>query len=140
LLAAVAVRRSRDWRIVVLASLAILGLVLALGDGTWLFRILQASIPGMGFIRYPIKYIVLVLAVVPILAAFGLRSLACGKEGPGRFECVCAALLLVLLGVILIWDWRTSDADDLRRATLQNGLVRGVAFVAIFLAGASFIR
>ena len=77
LLAAVAVRRVRDWRVRLLAALVFLSLVLALGDRGLLFRALRSCLPGVGFARYPIKFVILDL---------GDRS-AAGRvraAGPGR--------------------------------------------------------
>src|ERR1035438_4325865 len=75
LLAAIAVWRVRDWRVRVVAALVLLGLVLALGDATLLYRGLRACFPGLGFVRYPVKFVILVLALAPLLAAFGIAAL-----------------------------------------------------------------
>ena len=75
LLAAVAVWRVRDWRVWVLAGLAFLGAVLALGDCTLLYGAVHACLPGIGFLRYPVKAVILVLALAPLLAAFGFAAL-----------------------------------------------------------------
>jgi hypothetical protein len=140
LLLAAAVWRARNWRVLTLAGLLLLGLVLALGDSTLLYRGLLACVPGIGFIRYPIKYVILVLAVAPVLAAYGFQALACGKPGAGRFEFGCALALLLLTGAIIVVDWNTTEHDEVWRATLINALARAGAFVVIAFAGFLFLR
>ena len=124
LLAAVAVWRVRDWRVRAMAVLVLLGLVLALGDGTLLYRGLRVCFPGLGFVRYPVKFVILVLALAPLLAAFGFAALA-GKTRPaGRFELIGALLMLLLVGAIVALDWKSSPPADAWRATWQSGLSR----------------
>jgi hypothetical protein len=140
LLAAVAVRRARNWSVLVLAGLLVAGLVLALGDNTALYRGLLSVFPGIGFIRYPVKYVILVLAVAPGLAAFGLKALETRKEGAGLFEAGCALLLLLLTGAIVVLDWNTANHDEIWRATWQNALARAGGFIVIVFAGFRFLR
>jgi hypothetical protein len=133
LLAAVAVWRVRDWRIRAMAALVLLGLILALGDCTLLYRGLRFCFPGMGFVRYPVKFVILVLALAPLLAAFGLSALTCKTRVAARFEIIGSLLMLLLVGVIVAVDSKSSMPEDAWRATWQSGLSRaaflGVAFV-----------
>jgi hypothetical protein len=140
LLAAVAVRRVRDWRVRVLAGLLFLGAVLALGDGTPLYGGLRACFPGMGFLRYPVKAVILVLTVAPMLAAFGAAALAERPERAGRFECGWALLMLLLIGAIVAWDLKSHLSDELWRATWQSGLSRAAFLVLMVFFGGLFLR
>jgi len=136
LLAAVAVWRVRDWRVRTMAGLTLLGLVLALGDSTLLYRGLQLTLPGLGFVRYPVKFVILVLALVPLLAAFGLTALTAGSHR-GRFEITLALLMLLIIGAIVAWESRFPLAQDAWRATWQSGLSRAVFLgLAVLLAAA----
>ena len=130
LLVAVAVRRARDWRARVLAGLLFLGLVLALGNSGLLYRGLRFCVPGLGFVRYPVKFVILILALAPLLAAFGFATLA-GKTWPTkRFEFGCALGLLLLIGMLVWLASRLPAAEGVWRATWQNGLARA-AFLAL---------
>ena len=132
LLLAVAVRRVRDWRVRVLAGLLFLGLVLALGNSGWLYRGLRVCFPGLGLVRYPVKFVILILALAPPLAAFGFAALA-GKSRPaGRFEFGSAFVMLLLIGMLVWLASRLPAAEGVWRATWQNGLARA-AFLALFL-------
>jgi hypothetical protein len=139
LLAAIAVWRVRDWRVRALAALVLLGLVLALGDGTLLYRGLRACFPGLGFVRYPVKFVILVLALAPLLAAFGVAALAGQTRQAGRFELIGALVMLLLVGAIVAVDWKASLPEDAWRATGQSGLSRAAFLVLAFLFTAALL-
>ena len=67
--------RARDSRAKWVAGLALAGLILSLGDGGQVLPILKKILPPLGFIRFPIKYVVLVVFALPLLAAFGVKAL-----------------------------------------------------------------
>ena len=139
LFGAVAVRRLRDWRVRALAGLLLLGLVMALGDGSLLYRGLRFCLPGIGFLRYPVKLVILVLAVAPLLAAFGLAVLAGTTRRAGRFEFAAALLMLLLIGAIVALDWKSGLPEDAWRATWQSGISRAAFLVLILLAAATLL-
>ena len=140
LLGAVAVRRVCDWRVRVLAGLLFVGLVLALGDASLLYCGLRFCFPGIGFLRYPVKFVILVLAVAPLLAAFGVAVLTREPDGAGRFECGWVVLMLLLIAAIVAWDWKSSLPDDVWRATWQSGLSRAAFLALLFVLGARFLK
>jgi hypothetical protein len=132
LLAVVALRRTRDWRVRLLATLCFLGLVLAWGETSFLFSLLRAGFAPLGFVPYPIKFVILVLAVTPPLAAFGFAALA-GTNRLERFEWGCGFAGLGLIPVIMGTDWNASVPADVHCAVWQNGLSRGAFFGGTFL-------
>jgi hypothetical protein len=131
LLAGIAVWRMRDRRVRAMAALVLLGLVLALGDSTLLYRGFQFCFPAMGFVRYPVKFVILVLALAPLLAAYGLAALIRTRRRLGRFELCLGLLLLLLVGAIVACDWKSSLPDDAWRATWQSGLSRAAFLVLL---------
>jgi hypothetical protein len=136
---AVALRRVRDWRVWVLAGLLLLGLVMAFGDGALLYRGLCFCFPGIGFLRYPVKFVILILAVAPLLAAFGFAVLADKTRRAGRFEFAAALLMLLLIGAIIALDWKSGLAEEAWRATSQSGLSRAAFLVLILLVTAGLL-
>ena len=60
-LAALAVWRRREPRVWLLASVAVLGVWLAMGKNAFLLDWLKTICPPLGFIRFPIKYVLLPL-------------------------------------------------------------------------------
>ncbi|MHB8519412.1 MAG: hypothetical protein ACYDH9_01520 [Limisphaerales bacterium] len=144
LFAAWRIRRRRVW---LLAGLMGLSLVLALGDGGYLYTWLRRVLPLMGFMRFPIKFVVLTIFVVPVLAAYAVayfESLA----APAWFEerrpvAWLAATLVVLIGAILWCEHRYPLPKDLWPETWQNGLGRAVFLaltVGVFFAFRQGIR
>ena len=138
-LVAVAVRRVPHWRVRALAVLLFLGLVLALGEGTLLYRGLRWCFPGLGLVRYPVKAVILSLALAPPLAAYGLAALAGDVPRVGRFELGCAAAVLLLAGTIVAVDWRSAIPDGVWRETWHSGLSRAAFLILIALAIAALL-
>lgn len=133
-LAAVGLRRVADWRMRLLAALVCLCLLLALGDAGILYRGLRVFVPQIGFVRYPVKFVILVSAVVPLLAALGFATLI-SRSGKslGRFEwTVVIALLFLVAALIGIEAWRPL-LPGASRTTLHNGLARaGLLCLCVF--------
>jgi hypothetical protein len=135
LLVAVAVRRAPHWPVLVLAILLGLGLVLALGNTGLLYRGLRACLPALGFVRYPVKLVILILALAPLLAAFGLTALAGGSKPVGRFELGCAVVMLLLIGILVCLAARLPAADGDWHATWQNASTRAAFLVLALVFG-----
>ena len=123
-----------------LSIIAIVGLVFALGENTPVLPAVRKLIPQLSFITYPIKYVLLVVFVAPLLAAFALArfsSLAPPKQGDGLSKKILISkllaigiILLALIVGILFWAWRFPfPGDDVPR-TLLNGFSRAGFLIA----------
>ena len=123
--------RLRDWRVGLLASLVFVCLVLAWGDTSILYRGLLSCFPALGFVRYPIKSVILVLALAPLLAAMGLAALAARRQRLASLEIGCALALLLLIAIIIGVEWKNSLPGDTWRATWQSGLTRALFLLLI---------
>jgi hypothetical protein len=108
----------------VLAILLGLSLILALGDSGLLYRGLRACLPLIGFVRYPVKFVLLILVLAPLLAAFGFAAWAGQTRRVGRFGVGCALVLLLLIGIIVGLAARLPTTDGNWQATWRNGLAR----------------
>jgi hypothetical protein len=145
LLVAVALRHARHGPVRTLAILLGLSLILALGDSGLLYRGLRACLPLIGFVRYPVKFVLLILVLAPLLAAFGFAAWAGQTRRVGRFGVGCALVLLLLIGMIVGLASRLPTADGNWQATWRNGLARA-GFLGLVLAstvacmGASGLR
>jgi hypothetical protein len=71
-LALLAVGLVRRPRVLLLAALTALCLLLALGNHGLVYPALKRVLPSLGFMRYPIKFVILPAALVPLLAAIFL--------------------------------------------------------------------
>jgi hypothetical protein len=140
LLSLVALRRSREWRVWLLGGLVLLGMLLALGDDGLVYHGLRKAVPSLGFLRYPVKFTILTLALAPALAAYGVKRLVEKTPALGRFEWICAAVLLTLLGGLAFLDWRSPIPGGVGGETVRNALVRGALFAVAIGALAGFMR
>jgi len=130
--AGIAVWRSKDWRVMVLAGSAFVALVLALGDAGFIYRGLRACIPMIGCVRYPVKFAILIVAVMPLLAAVGLHRLI-AQPGQKRYlPWGWVLAFLVLVGAIVAFDQAYPMPEDQWHLTWKNGLARS-GFVILLL-------
>ncbi|MBI4324423.1 MAG: hypothetical protein HY674_04095 [Chloroflexi bacterium] len=130
-LAVLAVARRPEKRIGWLVLAALLGLVLALGENGFLYGWVRKAVPVLGFIRFPIKFVVLVVFALPLLAAGAMRRLADSSATTWKTEFHISLSLwssLVALAGFLIWfarEYPQYEAPyDHWDATWRNGLVR----------------
>jgi hypothetical protein len=127
LLAAVHVRNSR---VRLLALVCVLSMVVALGVDGYLFGWLRRVVPILGFMRYPIKFVVLAAFSVPLLAAFGVRAWLQGEPGERRIGlrsvCLTWAGLLMIIGFILWFAHGYPYKEEIWGVTLSSGLRSGL--------------
>jgi hypothetical protein len=73
-LALMAVFCIRQRRIGLLLIIAVIALFCALGENTPLYPLVRKLIPQLSFITYPVKFVMVVVFVAPLLAAFALTN------------------------------------------------------------------
>ena len=116
-----------------MALLAALCLVLALGSATPVYTWLARHFAVVGLMRFPIKFVILPLFALPLLAAFTLSKLSFGPEnrvtGP-RLGGICAATVAAIL-LVAFWPAQAGTSDADRHAIVFNGVRRVVYFAAI---------
>jgi hypothetical protein len=132
-LALLAAWKYRDRRVCLLAVFAGVAIVFALGANTPVFPILRKIIPELSFVTYPVKYLLLVAFIAPLLAAFSLARLR--EQNLQKPITIIGIILLLLLALALFWEWRYPLPYDEVRAALQNGLSRCIFLIltGIFL-------
>jgi hypothetical protein len=81
-LAVVAVWSVRNRRVWLLGAIAAVAVLFALGENTPVYPALRKIIPQLSFVTYPVKYLLVVVFIAPLLAAFALARLQ-GKKRPG---------------------------------------------------------
>ena len=106
-----------------LGAVAAVALIFALGDHTPVYPALHRMIPLLSLITYPVKFVLLVAFIAPLLAAFGLAAMM-EQTDLARRIIFLGTILLALIGGILFWAWRFRMPGDDVRATLFNGLSR----------------
>jgi len=132
LFALVRVHERRVW---FLGGVTALGLILALGDQGHLYNWLRSAFPQFGFMRYPIKFVVLAVFSIPLLSAFAIRryqqlspeeSRAAWRVTVGLVAC-----LLALSGGIIWFGHQYPLVEEQWSVTWRSGLSRAGFLVAI---------
>jgi Bacterial membrane protein YfhO len=120
-------------KIRLLGAAALLALIFALGENTFIYPALRKIIPQLSFITYPIKYVSLVAFIAPLLAAFALARLQNLRSEPKiNFQkriFFLGAILFALIAGILFCAWRFPFQSDDVHATLLNGLSRAAFLI-----------
>jgi len=134
-LAVLAVGQMRRALVWLLAGLALLCGVLAVGEATPMYDWLARHVSVVGLLRFPVKFVILPALLLPLLAAFALaeKNLGTGKGNHTSWLLVGGAALAVTLG-ITGWIWRFEPPGSDRTIMLFNGGTRAVFLAAILWA------
>ena len=132
LLVAVAVWRARVWRVRLLAALVFLAMLLALGNSGVLYSALRALVPVIGFFRYPVKFVILILALAPLLAAVGFDYIISRIIQRTLFEKGCVAGMVMLIGFLVAMEWKC-PAVVWQNAVSRAGLLLLIYILVILL-------
>ncbi len=127
----VALMKGRDRRTILLAILALGGLLWACGDAGYVLPLLKKIAPWLGFSRYPVKFLVITLFCLPLLAASGVAWLQAQAEGTARRALLLAGAITALAVVcVLVVSWRFPFPGEQWNVTWRSGWTR----LAILLA------
>jgi hypothetical protein len=143
-LAVLAVCRLRAWRVWLSAVLISVCLGLATGRHTPLWDWARAVFPPLGYMRYPIKFVIPVVFLVPLLAAVALaRWQAAEGHEAARWRRtalqVGTVLGIVTLGIIGLAVLRPAP-DERSITTVFNGATRLLFLGAILGCGGLLMR
>ena len=130
-LAVAAVWLGRQLRVWLLGAVCLLSLMLAMGEHSYLYRWAREALPALGFMRYPVKFVLLPTFLLPLLAGFGvahaLSATAGERSGLWRRLAMLWVFLAGLIGLVLWFAQRfPQHSYPLNRwpETLENGLSR----------------
>ncbi len=114
-------------KIKLLGLLATIALLCALGENTPFYPLVRKMIPQLSFITYPIKFVMVVIFVAPLLAAFALARL---QQDQKKLLPIGVFLLLAIFTVTYLASIAMKpDAET--HATLLNGIFRAGFLIAI---------
>ncbi|MGO8925436.1 MAG: hypothetical protein ACLQU3_00730 [Limisphaerales bacterium] len=134
-LALIAAWRVRERRVRLCAVLTGVCLLLALGRAGGAYTVLLKAFPPLGLMRFPVKFVMLPVFLVPLLAAFAVSTyLAAAPEARSRFcrsGLVVGALFLLTIALLIGFAWRHPGPEELWPVTVFNGLTRAAFLVAI---------
>jgi hypothetical protein len=132
-LALLAVWQVRERRVRVLGTLAVVCLVLALGDAGHVYRWLREHVPAMGLMRFPIKFVVLPVFLLPLLAAYAVARFERGDSWSRRTFGGIWTLVVALVLAILWFAWRYPLPDDRWAETWHNAVWRAALFTLVLV-------
>jgi len=127
-------QRGRHRYVWPLALLAGLCLVLALGEASPIYVWLARHFDFVSLMRYPIKFVILPVFVLPLLAAFALAKVSFEPGKPtanGKLWGATALAVVAGIAVLTLWPGCPEETAGDRRIILLNGLMRVVCLVAL---------
>ena len=121
-----------DGKIRWLAALTGFCLVLAAGEATPVYGWLARLVGVIGLIRFPVKFVMVPVFVLPLLAALLLAKKLRdgGRPRPWIWLSTWLAVAGLMLG-LLGWHWHSEPPGADRTAILVNGLMRFLLFTAL---------
>jgi hypothetical protein len=131
-----------DRKVRVLAAMTAFSLLMALGSPGLVYDGLKRMLPLLGFIRFPVKFVMLAVFTVPLLAAFGLAHL---REHPAEerseWKRVFRVALFLLASTIIIvgfaWKFPVRREDF---PAVAGGAVLRIVFLALILGCLILLR
>jgi hypothetical protein len=106
-LAFIAMCRERNAMTIFMMIAFVVSLLLGMGDNTPVYTAVSKVIP-LGFMRFPVKFIVVATMVLPLLAAYGVRGLQRPKQ---ELQDVFISALLIV-GLIMTVYWMIGARPD----------------------------
>ena len=132
---------AREPRLRLMAIIAFIGAVLALGENLRFYNWLKEVLPVLGVMRYAVKFVVLTTFSLPLMAAFAIAALEQTRVSSSRTRlgtiAAVGACMLGAIGFILITA-RFAPAGGAWDVTLGNGISR-CGFVVLALGSAAML-
>ena len=142
-LAILGIWRAPGARTGLLAGLIACSLILALGSRGGMYDWFVQLVPIVGFMRFPVKFVILATFCLPLLAAMGLRWLLTVPEENWRRESKnlmrVAGLLLIATALIAGWAWAAPVVGENPADTARNAAGRAL-FLILVLVAAVWLR
>jgi len=141
MLAVVAAGQIRTWRVRLLAATTLASAILALGENSSFYGWLRHFLPQIGFMSFPIKFVILITFCAPLLAATAASRIAeCESPTAYRSAAVVGAIGLALIGLIVGFAYFYPDYYERWPRIFRNGLGRALFLVLALSALCAFRR
>jgi hypothetical protein len=127
--------RWRDRRSLILGAAALLSLTFALGSAGGIHTVVKKLFPFLGFVRFPIKFVVVMLFAAPLLAAMAVARWQAAPECAStrrRWVWICG-LLIAFVAFIVTASRVHPVAGERWEVTAQSGLTRAALLGAVAL-------
>lgn len=133
-LAVAAVWHVRNPRVWILGVVALMSIVFALGDSGYAYRWMRLITPQLGFMRYPVKFVIFAIFALPLLAAYGVALYARLESGSNAkalrsLSIIGAGLICLAAGIVTFSKLVPFPYEDWLM-TLRSGVIRGIFLLA----------
>lgn len=132
-LALLGIGRARIGWVRWLIGAGLVAYILGVGDSNFISHALRRAIPQLSYVTYPVKFVAVLVFVIPLLAAAGLthwQEIARDKNA-SRLSLVWGAGAVALLVVgVLVWASQSPVAGENVSDTTHNGIFRLVYLAA----------
>ena len=112
LLSLMALASERTRRVRCLTLFCLVSLTLALGTHGFVYDWLRRTTPGLGLMRYPIKFIVPCAVILPLLGGFGVRAWLHGNVKYSTALPLSVGLALLSLALMVFSQWRPLPGEQ----------------------------
>lgn len=136
---------SRNRKTIVVAIAVLFCWLLALGPNGFLYGAIKAIFPLISVARFPIKFTILTMFLVPLLAAWGVERVQYLQNRTARKAFIIVALGFIFLAAALLYcsrrfpmpsdDWNFTATNTILRLALMMGLVAGIFWLPKIKAG-----
>jgi hypothetical protein len=129
----VAFLRKPSWRAWLLGAALLFCLILALGNVTPIYKLATRVISPLSVMRFPVKFVILPVFILPLLAAFGLAPKSSDQNAQNTFSKIfwlSSACLLASLFAIVWLGSKSPRPQENWTATWHNAFVRAASFIA----------
>lgn len=130
----IGLRLDRSRRMILLVSACAFGLLMALGPAGLLYTGVLKILP-LGFMRFPIKFVLLPILTAPLLAALAIDALAArisASKNTLRILRGTALVLVAALAAVIGFTHQFPFPHESFAAVLTSGIARIVAVIALF--------
>jgi hypothetical protein len=118
-------------RVWMLFGLAVASFILAMGKHSLIYPWVRKTIPALGFMRYPAKFLIIDTFAWPLLAGVGVAALA-RRPHPSRWLVAATVAAAVLIVSIVAYARIFPGAHEEWSITLRNGAERILFLILIF--------
>lgn len=136
-LAVMALWKARSRMVWFLTALCLFSWAMALGQQGFIYNGATHLLPFLGFMRFPIKFVMLATFTLPLLAGFGAGWLAQAPVQPRSAEWKSLGTLLAgflaIIGLLVGWAWAKPFLPGEGPVVTGNALMRAVFLVLVVI-------
>ncbi|EEF58496.1 hypothetical protein [Pedosphaera parvula] len=133
-LALLAAWKVRDKHVWLLSAVTIFSILISLGTQGPIYTPLKTVLPQLGFMRYPIKFVVLAVFALPLLCAYSMTWIQTDLSNSKGSRFSIMTVGFVLLGLVgwIIWSAQSQPMiKDNLTLTFMNAGMRSILLILI---------